>query len=398
MTSAGRRAGSARVLFGLALVAFVALGLPDGTLGVAWPSMAGDLERPISDLGVLLVAQAGGYLLVSAANGYLVARVGTGRLLAAAAAASALGLGGFAAGAGWPVLIVASIVVGMAAGAVDAGINAHVALHHSRRAMGLLHAAFGVGATAGPLLVTTLVRAELSWRVAYGVLVAAQLVLLGGFSWTRRRWQRPPPAEPMDRAGAAGPRLRTAMVTGLVAFFVYTGLELAAGQWAFSLLTEHRGVGVGVAGALVASYWGALTVGRLALAFAGHRLATRELLTRSTAGAAVGTLFLWLDPAGLGALALPFIGLCLAPIFPTLVTATPERLGAGRSTHAIGYQLAAAGVGAALLPGAVGVAVAAAGLSAIGPALVAMAVVLVVLQVTDPSARSSATPVAVVGD
>jgi fucose permease len=384
VTGAGRALlRSRRGTYVLALATFVALGLPDGVLGVAWPSIRVAADRPVSALGVLLVAQTAGYLVATAANGALVTSLGTGRLLAAATAVAACGFGAFVASSGaWVVLIVASSAVGAAAGMVDAGVNAHVAVHHGRRAMGLLHAAYGVGATAGPLLVTGLLAAERTWRSAYGAIASLQGVLLVAFLATRGSW-RPAPARPPD--GMSGlvplPRARTALVLTLASFFVYTGLEIATGQWAFSLLTEERGVPTTTAGLWVAAYWASLTGGRLVLAGAGERVPADRLLGGATAGALLGTLVLWLDPGGAGAVGLPLIGTSLAPVFPTLVSLTPERLGAHRAAHAIGYQLSAAGVGAAALPAAVAVAVGRRGLEALGPSLLVMAGVLLVLHV-----------------
>jgi hypothetical protein len=56
-------ARSGRMLLGISLVAFVSLGLPDGVLGVAWPSIRGAFHLPLSQLGVLLAAAMAGYLL-----------------------------------------------------------------------------------------------------------------------------------------------------------------------------------------------------------------------------------------------------------------------------------------------------------------------------------------------
>ncbi len=381
----GRRSllRSRRGTYVLALATFVALGLPDGVLGVAWPSIRVAVDRPVSALGVLLLAQTAGYLVATAANGALVATLGTGRLLAAATAVAACGFGAFTTASGaWIVLVVASSAVGAAAGMVDAGVNAHVAVHHGRRAMGLLHAAFGVGATAGPLLVTGLLAAERSWRSAYGCIAALQGALLVAFLVTRGSWL-PAPAGPSEGGTVQGPlpRAGTTLLLTLGSFFVYTGLEITTGQWAFSLLTEERGVPTTTAGLWVAAYWASLTGGRLVMAGAGERASADRLLGGATVGALLGTLVLWLDPGGAGAVGLPLIGASLAPVFPTLVSLTPERLGAHRAAHAIGYQLSAAGVGAAALPGAVALAVGGGGLEALGPSLLAMAVGLLVLQV-----------------
>jgi fucose permease len=69
------------MLLAIALVAFVSLGLPDGVLGVAWPSIRRSFGLPPSQLGSLLAAAMVGYLLSSFSSGVLVARLGVGRVL-----------------------------------------------------------------------------------------------------------------------------------------------------------------------------------------------------------------------------------------------------------------------------------------------------------------------------
>ena len=60
-------------------------------------------------------------------------------------------------------------------------------------------------------------------------------------------------------------------------FFLYTGTEVAAGNWAYSLLTESRGIPAVTAGVWVSLFWGSLTVSRvLAGAVAGRGVAHRH--------------------------------------------------------------------------------------------------------------------------
>ena len=40
----------------LAFIAFIALGLPDGLLGVGWPSIRGGFGIPLDAIGMLLLA------------------------------------------------------------------------------------------------------------------------------------------------------------------------------------------------------------------------------------------------------------------------------------------------------------------------------------------------------
>ena len=66
----------------LAYIAFIALGMPDGLLGVAWPSIRASFSIPLDAMGMLLLAGTTGYLTSSFSSGFLIARMGVGRVLA----------------------------------------------------------------------------------------------------------------------------------------------------------------------------------------------------------------------------------------------------------------------------------------------------------------------------
>ena len=70
-----------RWLVPLAFLAFVSLGLPDGVLGVAWPSLRRSFDRPIDQLSLILLSMMAGYLASSFSAGAILARLGVGRLL-----------------------------------------------------------------------------------------------------------------------------------------------------------------------------------------------------------------------------------------------------------------------------------------------------------------------------
>jgi len=60
----------------LTLASFVALGVPDGMIGTAWPSMRQTIGAPIGDLGLILLAATAGAAVVSACVGALIRRLG----------------------------------------------------------------------------------------------------------------------------------------------------------------------------------------------------------------------------------------------------------------------------------------------------------------------------------
>ena len=63
------------------------------------------------------------------------------------------------------------------------------------------------------------------------------------------------------------------------------------GQWAFTVMTESRGISLASAGTWVAVYWGALAFGRAIFGFLVERFSVDQLLRLCLAGMAFGALF-----------------------------------------------------------------------------------------------------------
>ena len=237
------------------------LGLANEGLGTAWPSISVDTGRPISDLGVLLAAGLIGYTSSSAVSGRVARRLGMGPTVTTAAALSLMGLITFVAAASWVAVLVAAVVLGIGSGLLDSSVNAYAAHRFTAGTTNLLHAGFGVGATLGPIVMARSVATGVGWHVGYVVIAAAQAGLLVALWTTRGRWR---PAAAVDESTSNEPlRFGVVVTLSLMMFFLYTGLEVTAGQWSFSVLTESREIGTQAAGAWVAAYWGGLTVGRL---------------------------------------------------------------------------------------------------------------------------------------
>jgi fucose permease len=377
-----RRAGL--VVLGLSLAGLLAVGLPDGALGVAWPSIQAEFDRPLGSLGWLLTGWTIGYLSGSAASGPVAVRFGTGRLLVAAGLASVVGYAGYTFVPSWVGLVAFSVVLGAGGGTLDASINAHAAVSAGLRFLNLLHAAYGVGATLAPILLTVILHVGGSWRVAYGVLGSYAVLLTVGYAITRDRWSSPPAADPMSTGAAGRARLarsrRGLAGLTLATFFVYVGVEATAGRWSYTLFTEGRGMPAAAAGLWAGAFWLALTAGRLLSVGAAGRLRAERLVDLGIAGMVLGSALLWWNPTPTaGGIGLVLVGLGAAPVFPTFVHLTPGRLGEGAAAHAIGYQVAISGVAAAAVPTVVGVLAGRVGLEVVAPAMLLGSLVLVVV-------------------
>lgn len=378
----------------VAFSGFIVLGLPTGMLGVAWPSMRAALDAPLAGLGLLLGAMTVAQFFASGASGLIRERLGTFALLLVPTVLSAGGLALFSAAPDWPTMLVAAVLLGAGLGLLDAAVNMEAALKRGVRFMGALHASWALGATLGPLLIGAVLVSTGSWRVGYAIAAGAFIALAIGTYLTRSGLEAAPH---VDDGPLSASRPSRIVAMGAALLFVYVGIELGAGQWSFTRLTVDGALSDAVAGLAVFLYWSALAAGRLALALFGDRVPPQRLFDLSVGGALVSAVAFWLLPPAIAALiALPLIGASLSVFVPVLLYLTPRRVGRAAAPRAIGYQVAAGMIGGAVLPGAIGVAMQSAGVSALGPCLVALALGLTALHlasrgpVAAPSAARSA--------
>jgi len=346
----------------LAYIGFISLGLPDGILGIAWPSIRTSFSLSLDALGSLLVASTAGYTLSSFNSGRILARISVGVLLTLSAGATAISLVGYAIASSWWVLLGFGFLSGLGAGAIDSGLNTYVATHFSPRILNWLHASYGVGTTAGPLIMTSVLDANHPWQWGYLIVATVQFLLIGCFAVTRDWWRVPHTASNQSPSTDAAhtstmSTLRIPVVwIGIFIFFMYTGVEATVGQWTYSLFTQTRSISTTIAGQWVSSYWGSFTVGRVLFGAIVNRAPTNLLLRLCMTSVVIGAVLIWLNIANfLTVFGLMLIGFALAPIFPSLIATTPERLGSKYVANAVGFQVAAATLGAAVLPSLAGV-------------------------------------------
>ena len=336
---------------------FISLGLPDSLLGASWPSMYGTLNVPVSYAGVISMIVSGGTIISSLISDRVILRLGTGRVTAISVLMTAAALLLFSVSTNFFAFCVLAVPLGLGAGSVDTALNNFVALHYKARHMSWLHCFWGIGATAGPVVMGLALSRYHSWALGYraiGVVQAALAAVLFAALplWKKARAQS---AASEDAAPVHLPVGRLAALPGakaaMGAFFAYCSLESTVGLWGASFLVFARGVGAENAASFVSLFFFGIMAGRLLSGFLTMRFSQRMMIRMGEGLLALGilTLFLfaadWLSAAGLF-----LIGFGCAPIFPSLLHETPVNFGKAHSQQIIGFQMACAYTGSTLMP------------------------------------------------
>ena len=341
------------LLLAIIYMSFISLGLPDGLLGAAWPSMVPELSAPVSFAGVIFIIISVGTVVSSLLSQRLNLRFGPGKVTAFSVAMTAAALFGFASSRSTWQLCLWAVPYGLGAGSVDACLNNYVALHYASRHMSWLHCMWGIGASVGPYIMGAVLSAGQHWSTGYqciGILQAAltALLLLSLSLWKQDSQRPEEKATPLSlRQILAIPGAKPL----LLAFFCYCALEQTMGLWAGSYLALYRGFTPEQAAGFAGLFFLGITLGRALNGFLTMRFSD-SFLTR--AGFVIITLGIaavlapWGDTMALAGLVL--VGLGCAPVYPCIIHATPARFGAERSQAVIGILMAGAYLGNCLMP------------------------------------------------
>jgi fucose permease len=372
--------GRVLLLLILCFTGFVALGLPDAVIGVAWPAIRADFGLAIDAVGPLFVTATTGAVIASSSSGAILSRMGIGTLLGVSCLVTAIALFGYTIAPAWPVMIALGLLAGFGAGAIDAAINTHAAVQYSARVVNVLHAFYAVGAAAGPALMTATLASGHRWQAGYQIIVALEVALGILFIATRWLWPRASHTHESHRPAKMAETLKLGKVQlSLVIFLVYTGCEAGAGAWIFSLLYEARGIATAAAGASVTLYWVALFASRLGYAFLPSQVSPMVVIRVCIAAALAGTIAvaLHLHPI-VDTAAIALVGFASGPIFPSMIATTPARVGSQHTANAVGLQIAVGAIGIAGLPALCGLSAQTFGLESVPLLLIGGWTVLVI--------------------
>lgn len=351
------------ILAAVIYAAFISLGLPDAVIGAAWPSMAPDLGADKAGAGVLNFIVMVSTILVSFSSGFLIKKFGTYAVCAGSIFLTVVALLGFWQAPNFLWLCLLCVPLGLGGGAIDAALNSYAALYFSSRSMNLLHASWGVGATAGPLIVSMSLAGTGQWRPAYIILAALQACILALLFFTRHLWKTPKvqqvDADAADDNSTSAPWYRIpGIFPALIGFLCYCSFELSTGLWGATYLVQRYELSPDAAAAGAAGFYIGITGGRFVAAFITSWLSNKQLLIGGSVIILAGAATALAIPSPIAAIVgFTTIGIGCAPIYPTTIKETTRRFGAGNTARLMGIQMGFAYTGMLVFPPLVGLAI-----------------------------------------
>lgn len=345
------------LLLAVIYLSFISLGLPDSLLGSAWPSMYGQFHVPISYAGVISMIIALGTIISSLQSDRLTRKLGAGNVTAISVGMTALALFGFSISGSFWTLCLWAVPYGLGAGSVDTALNNYVALHYASRHMSWLHCMWGVGATAGPYIMGYALSGGAGWHMGYRYIAVLQAALTVVLIISLPLWKKQSAGTEAENA-AGGEALTLPQIIRIPGaksvmgtFFCYCALEQTSGLWASSYLVLQKGMDKEAAATFAGLFFLGIAAGRALSGFLTMRFSDVQMVRLGQGVAAVGVAALLLPLGNAVSLAgLILIGLGCAPIYPSIIHATPDHFGVERSQAIIGVQMASAYVGTCLMP------------------------------------------------
>lgn len=345
------------LLLALIYVSFISLGLPDSLLGSAWPQMQESLGVSLSLGGVISFLITASTILSSLMSHRVIQRFGTGGVTMCSVAMTALALLGFSLSDSFFALCLWAIPYGLGAGSVDAALNNFVALHCKAKHMSWLHCFWGIGATGGPYIMGLCLSRGMGWQAGYRTISFLQMALTLILLLSLPLWKKQ--ELPLSGGETVRPQTpqwgkllkRPGVKAALTAFFFYSALELTTGLWGSSYMVAVRGISAETAAKWISLFYLGITAGRFFSGFLTLRFSDDAMVRLGECTAIVGIILMLLPLHNLLlCLGLILTGLGCAPIYPSLLHATPQRFGKSLSQSLMGTQMAISYLGSTTMP------------------------------------------------
>jgi len=329
------------------------LGLQDSLLGAAWPSMYYLFNVPLHYAGFLSMIGSAGTVIASVLSVHVIKRFGTRTVVVASVLLTAVCLTVFSYSSSFMILCLLAIPLGLGGGSLDAAFNNYIALNYKARHMSWLHCFWGIGASVGPLIVSSFLLHRDSWSLSYRTIGIVQFCIVILLFISFPLWDKNKSTENIVNHKTVGFKELFKIIgvkEVLLIFFCYCAIEIITGLWGASYLVMVKGVSKEIAARWISLYYIGITSGRFISGFVTMKLTNRQMIRLGQLIIGCGIITVVLPFEVCAFLGLFMIGLGCAPIFPSLLHETPKNFGKEYSQAIIGIQMASAYIGTSIMP------------------------------------------------
>lgn len=345
-----------RFLYVILFAVFTVFGTSMTIVGATLPRILSDFKWGYTTAGAVIASGAIGYFCGAFIFGKLIGHIGPRLNLLIGLILAVLGLFFFASAPSAPLNFMLNLAIGLGQGAIEISVNMVVLKMDKKgsgRAMSLMHAAFAIGAVAGPFAIGSLLQTGLGWTIVYrGIAILfAAIALLLSFS----------PFHHLETFGANGKKQHQLSLfrnfvywLGFLSLFLYVGMELGVSNWIAEYFVKVFGATPATGSFMVSLFWGGILAGRLGvpLFYRGNRNGFLVVLFSAIAVIAVAFIFLsgfFINAPALAAVAVALAGFGCSIIYPTVVTLVGESFPEYQN-DAVGFAATGGGIGAFAFP------------------------------------------------
>lgn len=338
----------ATLLLVVIFTVFIGLGLPDSSIGAAWPAIYAQLNLQPGMQSVVSAIISLGSVTASFFSARIINKFGTPIVTSFCTLLTAVALFGLAYSQSIWWLCLCGIPLGFGAGAIDAALNNYVATHYKSFAMNCLHCFYGVGVIISPYVFSLTLLNSNDWRTGFKIIALIQIIIAFISIVTIPVWSKVKKTEPEKNDFtpvtlsftqiAKMPAVRMAWLL----FFSTCALEFLCGTWGCTFLVKAKALTEAQSAGLITLYYVGICLGRFISGFFADKLGCGRLLSIGFTLVLFGVIgmFLHLPPWAYG-IAFLLIGLGNGPTFPNLTHQTPVIYGREYSQSIIGTQMTA---------------------------------------------------------
>ncbi len=345
-------------ILAISYLVFLCRGVPDSIIGAAWPLMYVEFDVPVSYVSILTIAVSLFTALASMLSPKVISRLGTFKTLIFSLVFMAVSVLGFGLGKSFMTLCLLSVPMGFCAGTLDSTLNNYLATRYKAVFLNLLHGFYGLGAILSPMLISMAITQKNNWRegyfLAFYILIGVWMVLMASaVLWKKAETVKKQSddnynAEVVSVSFIEQLRNKKAVLLYLVVTAT-NALEYSLGVWGSTFFTDSRSISPEIAATLITVLYAGMTVGRLTGAFLSIKVDCLKLVKMAIFVLAPVCLMLLFNLNIIALYVLMFVfGLANGPVYPLILSVTPNIVGRRMSQSVIGMEIAFAYTGCVL--------------------------------------------------